>query len=297
MTALRARLNAALVGLAIGLVPVLASAGIGFGPAGGGPGLRSQPVPTGEIAPAVVERSTAFAARVAPQHSRPFGRSYGQWVVAWWRWALGTPAARSPLLEPDSTDCGAGRQPDRVRFLGGTFTGGASDPPVRRRCTVPAGTAFFLPVLNAVWASTPEPNPGACPTADPWYGSRPGDPAYRLFLQQIYRPAGVDPHNPKGSLTLAIDGKKVAGVQNWYLRSNVFFDALLPDANVFDALFGVDCYGRIKVSPNVGYGYHAFVYPLPPGHHTIRWTADATLPLLGALHQDVTYHVTVLPRP
>ena len=299
MTALRIRLNAAVLGLALGLVPVVAGAGISLGPAGGATGLRSQPVPTGEIAPAVVGQAAAFEPRIAPQHSRPFGRSYGQWVVAWWRWALGTPASVSPLLEPDSTNCAAGRQPERVRFLGGTFTGAAGDPPVERRCTVDAGTAFFLPVLNGVYASTPAPNPGGCPfAADPWYGTRPGDPAYREFLRLIYRPAGVDPDNPKGSLTLAIDGKAVPGVHKWYLRSPAFFDALLPDDNVFDAVVSFDCYDRIRLSPNVGYGYWAFVHPLPPGRHTIRWTADAVLPFLGdaPLHQDVTYHITVRPR-
>ena len=85
-------------------------------------------------------------------------------------------------------------------------------------------------------------------------------------------------------------------MQNWYLRTKVFFNALLLDDNLFDAIANLNCYSRIKLSPNVGYGYYAFIYPLAPGHHTIRWTADAALPFLGTPHQDVTYHVTVRPK-
>jgi hypothetical protein len=280
--------------LVAGLLPGASLAG-GLPPDPGVPAatLRSGEVPVAGMAPATVGTTTSDGARVAPQHARPYGRSYGEWVVAWWRWAIKTRAAANPLLDPQSSNCGAGDQPARVRFLGGTFTGGADDPPVVRHCTVPVGTAFFFPVLNAVWASTPEPRTGCPIAADPWYGSRPGDPEYRQFLRDIYRPVGVDPDNPGSSLALFVDGKRVAGVADWYLRSPAFFDALLPDDNVFDALVGVDCYGRIRLTPNVGYGYHAFLYPLPQGRHTIRWTADAVLPFLGTLHQDVTYHVTV----
>ena len=271
-------------------------AGVSQMPAGSSAAVQAGQVPSAEIRPATVARES-IGFRVAPQHSRPFGHSYGEWVIAWWRWAIRTPAAISPLLKADSTNCGAGIQPDHVRFLGGNFTGSTDDPPVERGCTVSEGTAFFLPVLNGVWASTPAPNPGCSAfAADPWYGSRPGDPTYREFLRTIYQPVGIDPDNPKGSLTLSIDGKRVPGVQNWYLRTKVFFNALLPDDNVFDAIVNFDCYNRIKVSPNVGYGYYAFIYPLPPGHHTIRWTADAALPFLGTPHQDVTYHVTVRPK-
>jgi len=258
--------------------------------------VQSGQLRSAEIQQSAVGSDQTRSVDVAPQDSHPAGRSYGQWVVAWWRWALKTPASVSPLLDPDSTNCGAGDQPGNVRFLGGTFTGGANDPPVVRRCTVPAGTAFFFPVLNGIWASTPAPNKG-CPVApDPWYGTRPGDPGYREFLKMIYRPAGDDPENPKGSLRLSVDGKAVVGIENWYLRSSAFFNALLPDNNFFDAVIGLNCFDRILVTPNVGYGYHVFLYPLPPGRHTIRWTADAALPLLGDLHQDVTYHITVRPR-
>ena len=74
-----------------------------------------------------------------------------------------------------------------------------------------------------------------------------------------------------GSLTLTVDGKSANNLVNLYLVSNVFFDVDLPDDNIFDE----NCFPAIVVSPNVGWGYHVFLNPLPPGQHTIQWkTAD-----------------------
>ena len=146
-------------------------------------------------------------------------------------------AFQSPLLDPHSSNCGGGQQPAHVRFLGGNFTGGASDPPVIRTCVVASGTALFFPILNGVWASTPAPN-AACAdilAADPWYGASPSDPEYDLFLEQIVGPVSIDPKNPQGSLSLEIDGARVNGLENAYVFSPVFFDVALPDANLFDA--------------------------------------------------------------
>lgn len=248
---------------------------------------RSGVIASGEI-PSAAPRSGALTDR----GSTKLGGYYDQLIIAWWRWALATPASVNPLLDPPSARCDAGIQPRNLRFLGGTFTGAAGE--VVRHCTVPRGTALFFPILNGVWASTPEPNPGCDIPADPWYGSRPGDPAYRQFIRDIYIPAGKNPGNPPGSLTLSIDGKPIKWLEKLYTRSSVFFNAVLPDDNIFDDLLGANCFNRIFVTPNVGFGYHVLVPPLPPGEHTLHWTADGTLPFpTGTLHQDVTYHLTV----
>jgi hypothetical protein len=249
-------------------------------------------IASGEVPLAVLwpDRTRDQAVIFSP---RWFGWSYDHWIVAWWRWALATPARVNPLLDPRSENCDAGHQPRKVRFLGGNFSGGAEDPPVVRKCTVPLGTAFFFPVLNAIWASTPAPNPGCNVTADPWYGSRPGDPAFYKFIHDVYVPAGKNPKNRPGSLTLSVDGTPIKNIELLYKRSRIFYNAILPDDNIFDASLKANCFDRTFVTPNVGFGYHVFIPPLPPGKHVLRWNANATLPILGDLHQDVTYHITV----
>src|SRR5690348_11620763 len=37
---------------------------------------------------------------IAPPGARPFGRTYGEWAIAWWQWALATSASVNPLLDP-----------------------------------------------------------------------------------------------------------------------------------------------------------------------------------------------------
>jgi hypothetical protein len=43
--------------------------------------------------------------RVLPPHSHPLGKTYGEWAVAWWQWALSIPEAyrghREEGLRPD----------------------------------------------------------------------------------------------------------------------------------------------------------------------------------------------------
>ncbi|MGE3294156.1 MAG: hypothetical protein AB7O95_22555, partial [Geminicoccaceae bacterium] len=119
----------------------------------GTPGIRpalegSAAMRSGEIPPAAPGSGTLGSQDLA-KGFHGFG-SYDWWITAWWRWALATPARVNPLLDPHATNCDAGRQPRHVRFLGGNFSGGAEDPPVVRRCTVPFGTALFFPILNAV---------------------------------------------------------------------------------------------------------------------------------------------------
>lgn len=258
---------------------------------------RSGAPASGEI-PSAAPRSGALSDRGLSK----FGSFYDQLIIAWWRWAAGTPASVNPLLKAESTNCDAGIQPRNVRFLGGTFTGGAGDPVVRR-CTVPRGTALFFPILNGSWLSSPAPFPDCKDyfAPDAWYGSRPGDPAYKQFIGEIYIPAGKDPGNQSGSLTLSIDGKPIGGLERLYTRSSVFFNVKIPDYNIYDAVVAMlsgnseaNCFDRMFLTPSVGFGYHVFVPPLPPGQHTLRWTAQGKLPFFAnTLYQDVTYHLTV----
>jgi hypothetical protein len=58
-------------------------------------------------------------------------------------------------------------------------------------------------------------------------------------------------------------------------------------------LFGVedpDPADRL-VFPTCDAGYYVFLPPLPPGEHTLHWTASTA----NGIEQDVTYHLTVVP--
>src|SRR5687767_13686726 len=77
---------------------------------------------------------------IAPPHSRPHGRSYGDWAANWWQAAFQTPvvAGDHPLLSG-----GAFGGEDGVLFLAGSSGGNTIE------ITIPPGTPLFFPVINA----------------------------------------------------------------------------------------------------------------------------------------------------
>lgn len=94
----------------------------------------------------------AFAANspVLKVNSKPYyGKTYGEWVVAYWQWAMSFPTAASPWLSDTDGSLAALGQSGPVWFLGGT--GGDS---VTRSFTVPADKAIFLPVHQWIFGAT-----------------------------------------------------------------------------------------------------------------------------------------------
>jgi hypothetical protein len=247
-------------------------------------------VPSGEIDSgqvATTEGGAAHLLRIAPRHSRPFGRSYGGWVAAWWRWAAQTKARAHPLLDT-TADCSVG-QTGRVWFLGGDFIGDGS--PVERRCTVPKGTALFVAVTTESWLSTPEV---ACITADPWYRATPQDEEYALFEELILD--AVKRPDPIRTLRLSLDGRSAGDLRDFFVRRSAIFTARLPENNIYDALgFCPENIPPVLTAPDVAWGFHVFLKPLPPGRYTLRWKADLdhidVSP--GRQRQNVTYHLRV----
>jgi hypothetical protein len=81
---------------------------------------------------------------VLPPGDQPNGHTYGEWVAAWWRWALSQPASTNPILDSNGAFC-ANEQEGEVWFLAGS-----AGEMVTRSCTVPKKTALMFPVVNFV---------------------------------------------------------------------------------------------------------------------------------------------------
>src|SRR2546423_112062 len=91
---------------------------------------------------------------VLPPNSHPFGKTYGEWSNAWWQWALLNPVVKgneqaNPLFDTTGASCGVG-QSGKVWFLAGIVTVNYSPGAgtITRNCTIPTGTALFVPVVN-----------------------------------------------------------------------------------------------------------------------------------------------------
>jgi hypothetical protein len=213
-------------------------------------------------------------AKVLPPGSHPYGRTYGEWSAAWWRWAYGIPVPVNPLLDETGAQCGSG-QDGPVWFLAGVFN--ASGTAVRDQCVVPSGKALLIPILNAECSNVE----GNGSTADEWRACAQG-------LIDLADAVSAD-----------IDGVPVENVARFRVQSPRFGFAL-PEDNLLQ-LFGFTappgrCLpGQPPCVPygSVGDGYYVMASPLSVGTHTIHIHGE--IPAFSFV-LDVTYHLRVSGR-
>lgn len=80
---------------------------------------------------------------IFPPDSKPYGVSYEEWAVKWWRWLLSIPKARNPALDSSGVNSTCNQDDPNVWFLAGTFGGSAE-----RKCKIPSEKAIFMPIIN-----------------------------------------------------------------------------------------------------------------------------------------------------
>jgi len=184
---------------------------------------------------------------------------------------MSIPANVNPLTDTTGENCMVG-QSGGVWYLAGTFY--PLPPTADRHCTVPAGTAFFMPVFNFVNVNTPNVcgQGGDISTAD-----------LRAFIAPAIDAAA--------NLSITVDGKPVGNVHR--SKSGVFA-VTLPEQNLFDKPcvdFGLGGVPAGVYSPAVDDGYYGEVNALSPGQHVVHIYAESPV---GTTVVDVTYHLNVV---
>ena len=189
--------------------------------------------------------------------------------AAFWQWAFSIPADVSPLLDVGGEDCMVGQSGD-VWYLAGNWNGTPASP-ITRACTVPAGTAFFVPVFNFVNVDTPN----LCGQIGSFSAS-----ALRAQVAPFVDGAT--------NLVLTVDNVDVKNMRR--IRSGVFA-LTLPEDNLFNiATFcGAGGIPAGVYSPAIDDGYYGQVNALSPGKHIVHVHADWAL---GSV--DVTYNLNVV---
>jgi len=198
--------------------------------------------------------------RVLPPNLAPMGKSYGEWGSTWWQWIMSIPASENPNLDPSGAFADRG-QSGPVWFLGGTFGGS-----VTRTCTLPAGKALFLPLVNY--------------EAD-IVGEDPPSPVEVLLARAA---ASMDKVT---ELHASIDGVPIQGLFTCRAASPKPFAAWLPAEDNLYQFFGVDIAGKIE--PAITDGYWLMLAPLSVGKHTINFGGAMST----GFAVDMTYHITV----
>lgn len=211
---------------------------------------------------------TAATAAVLSPNARVDGKTQSQWAAAWWKWALEAPTPVNPVLDETGDKCGEG-QKGHVWFLAGTFGGGT----ITRDCTIPPGKMLLIPVISA------------------FYGAFLNDPREQR-TEAFLRSQVACSYNRLEDFKVTIDGVEVPK-RFFRVEKSILFDVQLPEDNVFGV--NENTVPKLLLSPSVDQGFYLFVTPLPPGEHSIEWTASQTCPF-GNLFQDNTYNLTIGAR-
>ncbi|HEY7108339.1 MAG TPA: hypothetical protein VH415_02810 [Nitrososphaeraceae archaeon] len=79
-------------------------------------------------------------------NSLQFGKSFGEWTVKWWRWALETAKSINPVTDETGKFADI-NQPKDVWFLAGKFVDGTRNLP-KRHCRIPVEKGILFPIIN-----------------------------------------------------------------------------------------------------------------------------------------------------
>lgn len=87
-----------------------------------------------------------------PPTSRPYGISFSEWSIRWWRWLLSIPKDINPINDNTGEFNRQWQNDPKVWFLAGTFGGSTI-----RKCTIPYGKAILFPIINYEASFADEP--------------------------------------------------------------------------------------------------------------------------------------------
>ena len=124
----------------------------------------------------------------------------------WWQWAMSIPTSAKSLIGYDTGEnCMIG-QHGSVWFLGGVNGGGSAE----RTCSVPEGLPLFFPVINVIFANSPN----VC-------GQGPDNFSVK-DMRAVLKPLIDDARN----LSVTVDGQDVKKTLLRRVQSNPFEVAL-----------------------------------------------------------------------
>jgi hypothetical protein len=197
-----------------------------------------------------------------PPPATPHLKGYPQWGALWWQWVLQTPAPINPAEDPTGANCAVNQPVPGVFLLAGSLDGSI----VNRTCTVPVGTAFLMPLINAsAFAQQTDP------------------PEQRTEAFQRSVVACIENPQPN-PLHIEVDGVSQSNTLS-LLEKSIVFSVNLPPNNVF----GVP---PQLLAPSVDEGWYSFIETLTPGTHTVRVNAS-TVACNGGFTQNITYTLHV----
>jgi hypothetical protein len=189
----------------------------------------------------------------------PYGKTYGNWTVQWWRWILGIPKRINPVVDMSGEYTAMNQQNRDVLFLAGKLAEEEGSLP-ERSCNISAQKSILVPVINC--ESNLLENPELKTDED--IVERVKRDEDTIVRAQCY-----------------LNGKRIP-------TQRISSDPLIFDVRmVEDNLFNVRGGGTAHASAD---GYWSFLKPLPKGEHTISFQGSCEK---GRLHSGALYKINV----
>lgn len=172
---------------------------------------------------------------IYPVDTRPFGLSFADWAIKWWRWLFSIPKDKNPATDSKGTNCDV-QQKGPVWFLTGVTTSSS----VVRKCIIPVRRALFFPIINSE-QSTIENQ----------------DAKDSELLDYV-----VDDIDKVSSLELSVDRKRIDDLKKYRVLTPPF-QIKICNNNVLELTPGN--------ARMVSDGFWIFLRPLPLGQHMIHF--------------------------
>jgi hypothetical protein len=193
---------------------------------------------------------------IYPIDSKPYGSTYSEWTVKWWRWLLEIPKLSSPAFDRVGIRAATNQKNPKVYFLCQTCDKAGSVP--NRRITLPDDCSIFMPIIN--WISFPDDDK---------------DPEELLVANAKERMDVI------GDLRISISGKKIKEKLIDYRVTSSVFVCKLPKDN----LFGLPS-GNTRAFSD---GYWIFLKPLQSDSKLSTFGSCSS----GATRISVGYYIKV----
>jgi hypothetical protein len=191
--------------------------------------------------------------------SKPYGKTYGEWTVKWWQWALLIPSSVNPVVDKTGIHASVQQPVGDVWFLAGKF-GSEDNHLPERKCTIPFGKAILFPIINC------EANP--------------------LEYPQLKNELDIMDHVKKDEDSIVRKECFVNGRQ-------VTIERISSDPPIFPIIINEDNALAVKdggCTMAAADGYWVFLKPLPKGEHIISFAGSCEN---GRLNSGACYHLKI----
>jgi hypothetical protein len=189
--------------------------------------------------------------------SAPYGKTYGNWTVEWWRWVLAIPKSINPVLDRTGEYAGVDQQNKDVLFLTGKLADEDRNVP-NRFCTISAKRSILFPVINCESNQLEHPELRT----------------HQDIIERVKRDEDTIINKE-----CFVDGKRIPAQR---VKSDpTIFELSMVTDNLFNVKGGESTYASSD-------GYWVFLKPLPIGKHVISFKGSCEY---GRLNSGAIYHL------